>query len=309
MRARCIRRRHAGVARISLSVSLLAMGARAEGALDERHPDGYYLARGSAAVAAVGVSISIATLFPPARPEPAPSEWLGWDDALRGRLSTSASAASDVSLLLAIALPLGAEMAHGLDTQLVNTSLFYGEVLGANLLLNTVVKYAVPRLRPYNHRIPAPAAYVASQGADAYLSFYSGHTSTAFAAAVGGSYLFAAARPDSAVTPWLWGTQTALATATAIWRVRSGKHFYSDVAVGFVAGTGIGLGIPLLEGVRYRPSATEMAFAGGGVAVGGLFAVLAPLAEEAAAALGATGVQIVPAFTDKRAGVIAIGQF
>src|SRR6185503_5135195 len=133
----------------------------------------------------------------PARPEPTGSEWLAWDDSVRGRLSTMAAAASDVTLLATIALPIGFELNYGFDTPSANASLFYAEVLWANVLLNTAVKYSAPRLRPYNYRVPPATAYVASQGVDAYLSFYSGHASTAFAAAVGGSYLFTAAHPDS----------------------------------------------------------------------------------------------------------------
>ena len=135
--------------------------------------------------------------------------------------------------------------------------------------------------------------------------------STAFASALGGSYLFGAANAGSAASPWLWGAEMGLATATAIWRVRAGKHFYSDVAVGFLVGSALGLGIPLAEGVRYLPSATEMAFAGGGVALGGLVAVLAPFDEDCVTAFG-TGslrVQVLPLFSRDRAGLSMHGNF
>src|SRR5690349_13278438 len=166
----------------------------------------------------------------PARPEPISGEWLAWDDSVRGRLSTPASSATDATLLTAVIAPLGIGASQGFDTAYANASLFYAEVIGANTLLNTAVKYSVPRLRPYNYRVPPAAAYVEAQRTDAYLSFYSGHASTAFAAAVGGSYLFTAAHPDAAVNPWLWGIESAMAIATAIGRVRAGKHFYSDIA-------------------------------------------------------------------------------
>jgi len=261
--------------------------------------------------AAMGLTIATTALLRPARPEPTSSEWLGWDDALRGRLSTAASGASDVTLLTSTALPIGVELTHGLDTRLANTSILYAEVLWANVLLNTAVKYTMPRWRPYNYRVPPAAAYVTSQGGDAVLSFYSGHASTAFAAAVGGSYLFAAAHPDAAASPWLWGVESALATATSIWRIRAGKHFYSDVVVGAAVGSALGIGIPLLEGVHHRPSATEMAFAGGGALVGGVAAVLAPFEEDVVTPPDATPfhVQVVPAFSDRTAGLTALGSF
>jgi PAP2 superfamily len=161
-------------------------------------------------------------------------------------------------------------------------------------------------LRPYTYGVPVAAA----QGVDAYLSFYSGHASTAFAAAVGGSYLFTAAHPDSAANPWLWGIESGLATATAIWRVRAGKHFYSDIVVGAVVGSAIGVGIPLLEGVHRAPSATEMAFAAGGAVLGGFAAVVTPFSQDTVLSGGATPlrIQIVPTISAGSAGVIAAGR-
>jgi membrane-associated phospholipid phosphatase len=298
-------------ARLAACLALLTTAAHADGPLDDRHADGYYWARGGAVAGAIGATIVTRALLDPARPEPPRSEWIGWDDAVRGRLSTAASETTDVTLATAIAVPVGAQLAEGVDVRFVNTSLIHAEVLVVNLLLNTAVKYSVPRLRPYNYRVPPATTYVASQGVDAHLSFYSGHASTAFAAAVGGSYLFAAAHPDSAANPWLWGVETALAAATAVGRIRAGKHFYSDVAVGIVVGSVLGVGIPLLEGVNRRPTSTEIAFGGGGMLVGGLAAAIAPFQEDAEPE-GKTmpfGLKIVPAFSRFSAGVSAIGNF
>lgn len=302
------RRRARGVHRFAACVTLLATTVRAEGPLDERHAEGYYWARGGAIAGAMGLTIATTAFFAPVRPEPTSSEWLAWDDTVRGRLSTMASAASDATLLGVVALPIGFDLRYGFDTPSVNAALIYGEVLWANVLLNTIVKYSAPRLRPYTYRIPAAAAYVESQGVDAYLSFYSGHASTAFAAAVGGAYLFTAAHPDSAVNPWLWGFESALATATAILRIRAGKHFYSDVVVGAVTGSALGVAIPLAEGVQRAPSATEMAFAAGGTLIGGLAVVVAPFPEDAVGALPLR-IAVVPTVAPRVAGLSAVGAF
>jgi membrane-associated phospholipid phosphatase len=283
--------------------------ARAE-PLDERQSDGFYLVRGASLVSAAGATITVSSLAHPARPEPAPSEWLALDDTVRGHLSTEASRASDTALLTTMIVPFGANMATGFDTRLAHTSLLYAEVLATNLVFNTAAKYMFPRLRPYTYG-GASNAYIASQGSDAYRSFYSGHTSSAFAAAIGGSYIFAAAHPDAAARSWLWGTETALATATAVWRIRAGKHFYSDVAVGFLVGSAIGVGIPLLEGVRYRPTVTELAFAGGGAVIGGFAAVIVPFRDDVMIAntAGPLRVQILPTFGRTNVGLALNGQF
>jgi hypothetical protein len=150
------------------------------------------------------------------------------------------------------------------------------------------VKYTVQRPRPYTHRKePAAASYIESQGKDAYLSFYSGHSATAFSAAVAGSYMFAATHAESASRFWMWGTEFALAGATATLRVRAGKHYYSDVLVGAVIGSGVGIAMPLLEGVSYRPTGEEFAFMGAGLALGVTIAELVPFPESVPlAALG-----------------------
>jgi membrane-associated phospholipid phosphatase len=290
---------------------LLSTAASAEGPLEAQHSSGFYWARGSAIAGAMGLTLATTALIEPARPDPTASEWLAWDNAVRGRLSTEASGASDATLMATVVLPIGFELTHGFDRRSINAAVFYAEVLWANVLLNTVVKYTAPRLRPYMYRVPSAAAHVELQRTDAYLSFYSGHASTAFAAAIGGSYLFTAAHPDSAANPWLWGIESAMATATAIWRVRAGKHFYSDVAVGAVVGSTLGVGIPLLEGVHHLPSATDMAFAGGGVILGGLAAVVAPFEEDVTTALDRTRlrVNVVPLFSGRAAGVAAMGTF
>lgn len=291
---------------------MLTTLAHAEGSLDEKHDPGFYWARGGALAGAAGLTIGTMAIANPTCPEATSKEWLAWDNAVRGHLSTLASTATDVTLLTAVILPLGVGASHGVDTAYANASLFYAEVLGANVLLNTAVKYSVPRLRPYNYCVPPATAYVEGQRTDAYLSFYSGHASTAFAAAIGGSYLFTAAHPDAAVNPWLWGIESAMAVATAIGRVRAGKHFYSDIAIGALVGSALGIGIPLLEGVRHSPSATEMAFAGGGALAGGVVAVVVPFREDTlvARAVGAPlRLHAAPTVTRLATGISVTGSF
>ncbi|MET0591632.1 MAG: phosphatase PAP2 family protein [Polyangiaceae bacterium] len=286
---------------------MIAAPLRAE-TLDERHSDGFYLSRGISVVAVVGAT-NIASLFvEPKRPEPTSHEWLAIDDTVRGHRSTEADIASDVTLVTTLAVPFAANFATGFDTTTLNTSVIYAEVVAANYALNTAVKLTFPRLRPCNYDGITCGKSGGGQRKDDSLSFYSGHTSTAFAAALGGSYLFAAAHPDLAARSWLFGTETALATMTAIWRIRAGKHYYSDVAVGFLVGSAIGVGIPLLEGIRYRPSATEIAFAGGGVVVGGLVAVLAPF-DVIVSPSRDLGVQILPSIGRNDVGIALNGRF
>ncbi|MEZ4379740.1 MAG: phosphatase PAP2 family protein [Nannocystaceae bacterium] len=129
------------------------------------------------------------------------------------------------------------------------------EVATVNFALTNVVKFAVLRPRPYTYGLDG-SDRDPTEG-DAQLSFYSGHTSTAFAMATAYSYLFQARHPTSKWRAPVWVLSYGLASTTGVMRVVAGKHFWSDVIVGAIAGSAIGLAIPALH--RRRPSARRFA--------------------------------------------------
>jgi membrane-associated phospholipid phosphatase len=129
------------------------------------------------------------------------------------------------------------------------------EVATVNFALTNVVKFAVLRPRPYTYGLDG-SDRDPTEG-DAQLSFYSGHTSTAFAMATAYSYLFQARHPHSKWRAPVWILSYGLASTTGVMRVVAGKHFWSDVIVGAVAGSAIGLAIPAIH--RRRPSTRRFA--------------------------------------------------
>jgi hypothetical protein len=184
---------------------------------------------------------------------PAHERWqrqlLPIDDALLGHVSGSAAQISDVLAGVEVATPLALFVADGLVDDTGRRSLIYGETLGLSLLANSVVKYAVRRPRPYVYSDdPRVQTYAQNEGTDSHLSFYSGHASTTFAAAIAGSYLFAQRSTDESTRAFVWGFTLATAAATATLRTRAGKHFYSDVLVGALIGAAFGVGVPYLHG-------------------------------------------------------------
>lgn len=70
-------------------------------------------------------------------------------------------------------------------------------------------------------------------------SFYSGHSSAAFATAVFTGMWFQKMYPDSRWIPWVWGGSLGVAATVAVLRVAAGKHFPSDIIVGALAGSAI----------------------------------------------------------------------
>lgn len=153
----------------------------------------------------------------------------------------------------------------------------YGE--GALVLLETfainigtigIIKLAVRRPRPL---VYDPSLSDAERlDPDAALSFYSSHSSTAFAMATAYSTLLTLRHPDrpGLLVP-VWLLSEGLALATALLRVEAGKHFYTDILTGAVVGAALGVAVPMLhrraaqlridgQAVRFSP----LLFSGGG---------------------------------------------
>ncbi len=205
------------------------------------------------------------------------------DENVKGFFAPKAAQLSDALLLFSAATPLVLQLGRfGLNRDFARTSLVYGEALGVTVLLTAATKHLVQRPRPYvYHPDPAVQAYAADQGDDAYLSFFSGHAAFSFASAVAGAYLFGLSSPDPNASALVWGLEMAMATATAHLRVRAGKHFYTDVLVGAVVGSGVSaLVVQLHRKEGPGPDARAWAAMAAGIAVGTLASAWWPLESE-----------------------------
>ena len=210
----------------------------------------------------------------------------GLDRSARDNYSAKASALSDLLLVTSLTAPMFTEVG-GIDEDSDSHFLVYGEALAATLVLNAGAKYVVQRPRPYAYsRDARVAAWAREQGKDSRLSFYSGHAALAFTGSTTGGYLFATNSDNTNARTAMWASGAVLASATAIMRVRAGKHYYSDVLTGAVLGVAVGYVVPRLHddgGISL--SGREWLGIGGGVAVGALAALLAPLPEDLATSL------------------------
>ena len=160
----------------------------------------------------------------------------GWSDGLIAGLT--------VAPLLLVAADHGWQRADSREALLTDAVLL-AQTASVNLALNTVVKHAVGRKRPLTYDGSWSEADRSS--ADASLSFYSGHSATAFAMATATSRIFMIRHPDSEWVLPLWLGSEALAATTAVLRVEAGKHFWSDVAVGALVGSAVGYLVPELH--------------------------------------------------------------
>ncbi len=181
---------------------------------------------------------------------PATARWVtppGIDVTVRYALVwPSPAPAALTSDILVAAVPLGlglwtffeAEAAGGLRTA-AEDLLLITEAMTVAGALTTVTRYTTVRIRPY-------AYYGEGTGVpEDRLSFWSGHTTTAFSAAAAAGYV--AQVRGYASWPWVYAVGFTAAGAVSYFRVAGDKHWMTDVLVGAVVGTGIGFLVPWLH--------------------------------------------------------------
>jgi membrane-associated phospholipid phosphatase len=105
---------------------------------------------------------------------------------------------------------------------------------------NQVTKLVVARERPR-----ARFGAVASPSADDHLSFYSGHTTLAFALATSSGTI--ASRRGSPLAPAIWIAGLAVGATTGYLRIAADAHYLSDVLVGAATGAAFGVAVPWLH--------------------------------------------------------------
>lgn len=120
---------------------------------------------------------------------------------------------------------------------------FQGALINSALI--NLSKVVAKRPRPYNYNPNAPVDLKMKKSSR--YSFYSGHVATAAYFSFTTAVLYSDINPDSKAKPFVWAAAALLPTTVAYGRMRAGKHFFTDVLTGFVAGTAIALTVPALH--------------------------------------------------------------
>jgi membrane-associated phospholipid phosphatase len=179
-----------------------------------------------------------------------PDEVSGFDSVSLHHDSAALARASHVLVGALLAAPFALDAADlagavGWSRAWAEDAAVMAEAIAVNVAATGVIKPAVQRPRPVLYRVgPDDPAH---DDRDSYVSFYSGHTSLAFAAGMSYATTFALRHPSS---PWrvvLFAGAAAAGAATGLLRIYAGRHFPTDVMVGAVAGSAIGLGVPWLH--------------------------------------------------------------
>ena len=121
--------------------------------------------------------------------------------------------------------------------------IFEGALLNTGLV--NLTKVLVRRPRPYLFNETAPLQYKLRR--DSRYSFFSGHTSTASYFSFVSAKMYNDIYPDSKLKPWVWGTAALLPAIAAYGRMRAGRHYFTDVLVGYAIGAVVGIVVPQLH--------------------------------------------------------------
>ena len=101
------------------------------------------------------------------------------------------------------------------------------------------------RFRPYAFNPNVPMDNKLTR--DAKTSFFSNHTTTAFASAVFLSTVYGDYNPNSEWKPYLWTGSLLVASIVGYLRYEAGEHYPTDIIAGAVAGSAVGYAIPWMH--------------------------------------------------------------
>jgi membrane-associated phospholipid phosphatase len=226
---------------------------------------------GVAALTWLGTGILLANRLAPSR-----CDWCaanGFDDGIRGSLRwddrTAAGRISDAGAYVVIpSITIGlVGLAAAHDDRPGEYWTDAGLVLESMAVAGVVqqgVKLFVARQRPDIHALTPDVQAAVQLDAEPNLSFYSGHSSIAFAFAVSSGTVATLRRRRLA--PLVWAAGLSLAATTAYLRIAADRHWASDVLTGAAMGSLSGFLIPWLHRRH-----VEVRIAPGTVGVGGSF--------------------------------------
>lgn len=162
--------------------------------------------------------------------------------------------ASDVTLKVLLILPSASILSQLCNKEWKNgltLVLMYLEVQALTEGIIGLTKSITGRIRPYlyNSTFTPEERYnlQGNEAPEAKSSFFSAHTSRAFASAVFLSKTFSDNFGNCTVSYLIWGTSLMIASITGYCRVASGMHFPTDVIAGAVIGSAVGYIIPELH--------------------------------------------------------------
>jgi membrane-associated phospholipid phosphatase len=177
--------------------------------------------------------------------DPATINW--FDRSATGRWSPQAAKASDILVYTTMAAPVFLALTDQGSREAGTLGVMYLETLLLQGGLTFVTKNLFARTRPYVYNDDPDIPLSLKMEKTSRRSFYSGHTSSAFASMVFLASVFERLYPNSSARGWVWGGCMAAAATTGYLRYAAGRHYPTDILVGAAMGAFVGYIVPSLH--------------------------------------------------------------
>jgi hypothetical protein len=151
---------------------------------------------------------------------------------------------SSSTLMVSLFQPVGMTIASDAPHKWSRDVPVIAEATAITISVNAFIKHLTHRSRPAAHFCESEHAVIPCPP-DTRLSFFSGHTSSAFAAAVAAGTIADFHHLEN--RRWIWASGLTFAAATGVLRVMSDQHYATDVLTGMAAGGLAGWLIPKLH--------------------------------------------------------------
>lgn len=162
--------------------------------------------------------------------------------------SASAQKASDIMAVGSLALPVLLFLDPAIRRDAPEVVTIVGEALLLNTALTQLTKQLTHRTRPFCYNPGVPLDPKLER--EARLSFFSGHTSTTATMTFTTAKIWSDYHPSSPWKPVVWASAALIPLTVGYLRMKGGKHFLSDVLVGFAVGATTGWLVPQLHRSR-----------------------------------------------------------
>ncbi|SDM10788.1 Membrane-associated phospholipid phosphatase [Catalinimonas alkaloidigena] len=175
----------------------------------------------------------------------------GFDRVATFQNHAGAATATDILAAGAAVTPLLLLASREVRHDLIPVLVVYAETATTSMGFTNLIKASVLRVRPYvyNPEVPSERKRVP----DARHSFFSGHTANTAAFSFLTAYMISKYSEHPAVKATAWTGAALLPATVGFLRVKAGRHFPTDVLVGYAVGASIGVLIPHLHRLQLPP--------------------------------------------------------
>lgn len=168
-----------------------------------------------------------------------------FDRSATNYYSKKLSQISDILVISSISLPLSFLLIDETQNDITSIGILYLETLSITYGITNFTKNFTQRYRPYAYNSNVPLAE--KLDLDTKKSFFSGHSSTAFASVIFFSTIYSEYTSDEKSKKLVWAGSLTLASSVGLLRYFSGKHFPTDIIAGAIVGGLIGYVVPRLH--------------------------------------------------------------